>query len=975
MVRLADRERSSGGVYVMYRWHHSGSEPFNFDALSVAAWDSAHYEFWDETIEQDDIDDNTPSDDFRIAPDGMGGCIMTWDMQSPTGDPMGVFAQRLDTSGDKQWGGRRRVSEIEEGNELPDLAVQYGMWNGLVTWVGDVGGQPRLKYRKLGRTSGSWLSDEVVIPGGYSSVRPVIVTEPGPAETRPIIVWEDERAATEDIYATGLTTGGDPIAANLIVTEVTFAENPALVGQMTQATYTAKNIGTQASGPFDLAFYHDRSTPPNVGDLPNGPIFSHPGLDVDEEVTWVSDILSYVVTTFHTYAFVDFRDDVEEFAHEDDNILGPVDLVWVDEPNLEITSITFSDTSPRVGDLVTADVTITNTGSQISGAFDVDFYRNRTSAPAPGVPGDETHRVSSLAPSQSTVWTTGAFTASKVETWRPYAQVDTQEEIAEWKEDDNVEGPRTLQWYYPIEDGWPVTTAGQLTSPALGALRPDLPGARDVVVACETGTVYAWDADGVALPGWPYIPLTPSTTRSSVALGDVTGDGHLEVVIGTDDGTVTCLANDGSMVWQFTAVGPVSATPVLADLVHAGGLEVVAATENGAIYALDHAGAPLSGWPVTVSGFGFYASPAVGQLDGAGSLEIVAIASSSKTDQSEVHILTTTGASYGAPWPVTVLAQVIGSPAAGDIVGGADLEIAFGDLDGNLYVYTLGGNSGPFPVSLPGVIPTSPALWDADGDGDLEIAVNSEEFVSGLPAYYKTYQHVIDNAGVNLHGWPRVFGSTFTTTRPGQGPIAWGQDREGHLALGTSRGDCHVLDSTGAHPAGHDMDVTAPITGKAAVGDLDYDLQMEVVVCGNGEVCVYDMLADSYAPHLLEWPMFRHDMYRTGVYGFESVTGVEPEPELPSVISTRLQPPYPNPFNPSVTIPFTLQKTGEVRIVIYDLAGREVRELVHEKRTEGANSVVWNGRDTAGRRVGSGVYLVRMNVGTVSDATRIVLLQ
>ncbi len=69
---------------------------------------------------------------------------------------------------------------------------------------------------------------------------------------------------------------------------------------------------------------------------------------------------------------------------------------------------------------------------------------------------------------------------------------------------------------------------------------------------------------------------------------------------------------------------------------------------------------------------------------------------------------------------------------------------------------------------------------------------------------------------------------------------------------------------------------------------------------------------------------------------------------------------YPNPFNPSTTIPFTLARSGHVSLRIHDAAGRTIATLVNGKRAQGPGSVTWDGRSDAGRPVPSGIYFARM---------------
>lgn len=89
----------------------------------------------------------------------------------------------------------------------------------------------------------------------------------------------------------------------------------------------------------------------------------------------------------------------------------------------------------------------------------------------------------------------------------------------------------------------------------------------------------------------------------------------------------------------------------------------------------------------------------------------------------------------------------------------------------------------------------------------------------------------------------------------------------------------------------------------------------------------------------------------------------------------RLLDPYPNPFNPRVNIPFTLDVTRRVRMTVYDVAGREIVRLWDGEAPRGRNQVAWDGLDARGQRVGSGVYVVRLESTRRLQARRLVLLR
>ncbi len=70
---------------------------------------------------------------------------------------------------------------------------------------------------------------------------------------------------------------------------------------------------------------------------------------------------------------------------------------------------------------------------------------------------------------------------------------------------------------------------------------------------------------------------------------------------------------------------------------------------------------------------------------------------------------------------------------------------------------------------------------------------------------------------------------------------------------------------------------------------------------------------------------------------------------------------HPNPFNPSTTIGFSIDRPGAVRLAVYSLSGQKVRELVSGAvMRPGAHSIVWDGRDASGKAVSSGVYIARL---------------
>jgi hypothetical protein len=84
---------------------------------------------------------------------------------------------------------------------------------------------------------------------------------------------------------------------------------------------------------------------------------------------------------------------------------------------------------------------------------------------------------------------------------------------------------------------------------------------------------------------------------------------------------------------------------------------------------------------------------------------------------------------------------------------------------------------------------------------------------------------------------------------------------------------------------------------------------------------------------------------------------------------------YPNPFNLLTTIPFTVPETARVTLSIYDTGGRLVGILVDETLRDGLREITWDGTDSHGNSVSSGVYFYRLIAGGKTFTKKMVLLK
>lgn len=114
------------------------------------------------------------------------------------------------------------------------------------------------------------------------------------------------------------------------------------------------------------------------------------------------------------------------------------------------------------------------------------------------------------------------------------------------------------------------------------------------------------------------------------------------------------------------------------------------------------------------------------------------------------------------------------------------------------------------------------------------------------------------------------------------------------------------------------------------------------------------------------------------IYVPKEVTPPEPvvvESDLPDAFSLSKN--FPNPFNPTTTIAYTIPAdgVGQVEMVIYNVNGQKVRTLVNEKKEAGYYNVVWDGRNDTGEMVSSGLYLYKIVSGSFNKIEKMTFMK
>jgi hypothetical protein len=107
----------------------------------------------------------------------------------------------------------------------------------------------------------------------------------------------------------------------------------------------------------------------------------------------------------------------------------------------------------------------------------------------------------------------------------------------------------------------------------------------------------------------------------------------------------------------------------------------------------------------------------------------------------------------------------------------------------------------------------------------------------------------------------------------------------------------------------------------------------------------------------------------------EIVTAVNEETEAELPDDFKLSQNYPNPFNPRTVVEYSVSKRSQVLIEVYNIIGQRIKTLVDEDKSAGLYRVTWDGADTNGQRVASGVYFYRYKAGEFVETKKMLLLK
>ena len=247
-------------------------------------------------------------------------------------------------------------------------------------------------------------------------------------------------------------------------------------------------------------------------------------------------------------------------------------------------------------------------------------------------------------------------------------------------------------------------------------------------------------------------PAHPNTKNSrGTTLADLDNDGVDEILYGIWS-KLYALKGDGTVLWEKAVSGTILLPPSVADLDNDGALEIILNTGGvpnaGRVYLMDPLGNDLPGWPLNFENHWMLNAPAVADLNGDGTLDIITGERVGST-QGFVHAIKMDGTPINANWPVEIAATPAFTPSIADVDNDGSMDVVIAASSAGMYIFDNQGQVFPnFPIFDPAVKYSyqSPILADLDGDEDLEIIGSNH---GDAPGFY-----VMEHDGSYKAGWP-----------------------------------------------------------------------------------------------------------------------------------------------------------------------------------------------------------------------------
>ncbi len=495
--------------------------------------------------------------------------------------------------------------------------------------------------------------------------------------------------------------------------------------------------------------------------------------------------------------------------------------------------------------------------------------------------------------------------------------------------------------------------------------------------------LYALDAKGNNYKNFPKgfddVPL-------DFASGDLNGNGYLEIVVRFKNKIDAIDLNGNRMPGfpiEYVTNGLDNISFIsLYDLDNNGKLEIIV-SRYYEVCVYNFNGTLRDNWPQRIPGFARY-NPAICDLDNDGKAEIILNTYKPNgivIDSAAIFVFKENGSSFGYKWPHfhdsgyyswSSSPSVYRDPKSNEIT---ILNVSGKIIDGMAY-----GRHKFMKLNKYGEILIEKfhqeyfdfgtlVIGDIDKDGIYEFASGTQTGFS-LTAF--------DNSLNIIQGWPQGGGGEHYATA-----FIGKLTNENSLNV---INNTWIADDSGGYIFAYKKNGsnlpwsplrTSGLVNSIAFSDINNDGNVELIslstITGNETIIsIWTFPGISYTNDDFPWPQYGHDRYRTNQFGFippDEPVGIKPlNTNVPA--SFNLYQNFPNPFNPATSIKFDIAKSGNVKLVIFDMLGKKISTLINEKLSPGTYQVSFDGSSLS-----SGIYFYQLQGENYLKTMKMILIK
>lgn len=486
---------------------------------------------------------------------------------------------------------------------------------------------------------------------------------------------------------------------------------------------------------------------------------------------------------------------------------------------------------------------------------------------------------------------------------------------------------------------WSANTSGK-SAPVVIDVNND--NELDIVFASIFGDTHIVSKNGIELGN--FSPNSQQNINRSFAIGDVDGSGSDDIAFCSRTGNLYAMTSSGDVIFEHQSGSIFLFTPVLADITGNGLNEVIAGAMNGSIYVVNSSGESVAGFPIDL-GSPISSELAVADVDGDGYFEIIA-----GLFNGNIIVIGSDGTIKPA------FTRNLGQKVSGSPVVLADGQIAVA-TDSKLFLINSDGDvvfEKPITSSVAG------GLVTADINRDLSPDI---VFVTSTGVL-----NAVDQEGQDFAGFPVSTGENFTCP-----PLIADISGDGQydIFLHSFQNSLYAYSHGGIMVPGFPFLTTYSGATPGTLVDLNNNGMFKFVSGYAYGIFVANLRKPSSTK--TPWITYRGSNSRQGSF---AATGYVANEDVHAVVlSDRLHQNFPNPFNPSTNIEFSIGSEGYVSLEIFNLRGQKVKTLINKALAGGFHSVYWDGKNDTGKNVASGVYLYRLKTASGIMSRKMLLMK